>query len=134
MFDAPKKPVLTLALVALLAPASFADGFGVAFTRLFHHGAVSVGYSTGPFWNPSCVEPCPPRRWVPGHYETICRPVYVAGCEERTWVPARYGWVRDRYGRTFWACVQPGHFEVIRRPGRYENREVRVWVEGGWRS
>jgi hypothetical protein len=48
--------------------------------------------------------PAPPRRWVPGHYETICRPVYVAGCEERTWVPAAYGWVRDRYGRTFWAC------------------------------
>ena len=129
MFDAAKKSALSIALAAVLAPASFADGFGIAF----QHGAISIGYSSGPFGSPAYCPPCAPRRWIPGHYEVVCRPVYVAGCEERAWVPAQYGWVRDRYGRTVWACIQPGHYEIVRRPGRYENRDVRVWVPGSWR-
>ena len=130
---AAKKSALSITLAALLAPAASADGFGIGFTKAFKHGAIGLGFSTGSFGAPACVDPCPPRTWVPGHYEIVVQPVYVAGFEERTWVPARYGWVRDRYGRAVWACIRPGHYEVVRRPGRYENRQVRVWVPGSWR-
>jgi hypothetical protein len=134
MFRTTKRFFLPLALVTLCAPASRADGFGISFGGLFHHGAFGIGISTGPLWSPAPPAPCLPRRWVPGHYETVIRPVYVAGCEERVWVPAEYGWVRTRWGRAVWACTNPGHYEVVRRPGRCENREVRVWVEGSWRT
>ena len=132
MFRALKTSLLSTVLLASLAPVSLADGFGIAFGR----GGFSIGFSTGPAWipaPPSCLPPLPPPRWVPGHYETVCRPVYVEGCEDRVWAPARYGWMRDRYGRTFWGCIEPGRFVVTRRPGHYENRDVRVWVEGSWR-
>jgi hypothetical protein len=135
MFRTTKRIFLPLALATLCAPAARADGFGISFGGLFHHGAFGIGISTGPLWSPvppPAPEPCPPRRWVPGHYETVIRPVYVAGCDERIWVPAEYAWVQTRWGRPVWACRNPGHYEVVRRPGRYENREVRVWVEGSW--
>jgi hypothetical protein len=134
MFQALEKSLLSTALLAVLAPAALADGFGIAVGR----GGFSIGFSTGPSWSPAPPPPCPPPAcpppcWVPGHYETVCRPVYVAGCEERAWVPARYGWMRDPYGRAFWGCVEPGRFVRTRRPGHYENRDVRVWVAGAWR-
>lgn len=129
MFRALRTSFLSTALLATLAPVSLADGFGIAFGR----GGFSIGFSSGPVWSPPCPPPPPPPRWVPGHYEIVSRPVYLAGCEDRLWVPARYGWLRDRYGRAFWGCIEPGHFLLTRQPGHYENRDVRVWVEGGWR-
>ena len=122
---------LPLLLAALCAPMSRADGFGISFGGMIHQGAFGIGISTGPLWSPA---PCPPRRWVPGHYETVIRPVFVAGCDERVWVPAEYGWVRTRWGRAVWTCTSPGYYGMIRRPGRYENREFRVWVDGSWQS
>jgi hypothetical protein len=135
MFRTTQRTFLSIALAIVCAPAALADGFGIAFGGLFHHGAFGIGISTGPLWSPVAAAPCPPvppRRWIPGHYEIVVRPVFVAGCEERMWVPAEYGWVRARWGRAVWTCVSPGHYEVVRRPGRYENREIRVWVDGCW--
>lgn len=135
MFRTMKRTLLPLALATLCAPVARADGFGISFGGLFHHGTFGIGVTTGPLWCPApAPAPCPPTRWVPGHYETVIRPVYVAGCEERIWVPAEYAWVQTRWGRPVWACRNPGHYEVVRRPGRYENREMRVWVEGSWQA
>ena len=136
MFDQLKMPVLALAVSAVLAPISAADGFGIAYTKKGSHGAFSLGFSTGAFFGGNC-EPCrapAPACWMPGHYETVYRPVWIEGCVDRVWVPPVYRWEYHGCGRPVRVCVCGGHFEMVRRPGRYESRAVTVWVDGAWRS
>ena len=134
MFTKLKMPVLSLALATLLAPTSKADGFGIAYTKQGSHGALSLGFSTGAFFGGGCEQRCAPACWVPGHYETVYRPVWFEGCVERVWVPPAYRWEVHGCGRPYRVCVRGGHYEMVRRPGRYESRAVTVWVEGAWRS
>jgi hypothetical protein len=134
MFNQLKMPVLSLALTALLAPTSAADGFGIAFTKRGSHGSLSLGFSTGALFGGGCDARPAPACWMPGHYETVIRPVWVDGCVERVWVPPLYRWEYHGCGRPVRVCVRGGHFEMIRRPGRYESRAVSIWVDGAWRS
>jgi hypothetical protein len=134
MFTKIRIAVLSLALVALFAPVSRADGFGITLTKAFHHGAVSLGFSTGWPWFGAPEPRCAPADWVPGHYETVYRPVWVEGCAERVWIPPVYGWQVHGCGRPVRVCVREGRFEMVRHAGHYENRPSQVWIEGAWRT
>jgi hypothetical protein len=133
MFAKLKVAVLSLALLPLLAPASHADGFGITLMKKFHGGAVSLGFSTGSFFGGGYGPRCAPAGWVPGHYETVYRHVWIEGCQERVWIPPVYEWRAHGCGRPVRACVRGGCFETIRHAGHYETRAVQVWVEGAWR-
>jgi hypothetical protein len=130
MFAQCKVAALSLALFSGLAPISRADGFGITWMQRFHHGVLSLGFSSAPGSEPRCAPAC----WVPGHYETVYRQVWVEGCAERVWTPPLYAWRTYGCGRLYRACVRPGGFEIVRREGRYESRPFQVWVEGAWRS
>jgi len=138
MFSRSKLPALSLALCAVLAPASRADGFGISIFKNSRHGAISLGYSTGPnsAWAPAPVYRTPYRhaRWIPGHYRTVRERVWVPGCVQRVWIEPRYGWRRDSCGRPFRGCISRGHYEMVEQPGRYEFRDSKVWVDGFWRT
>ena len=133
MFAKCKIAVLSLALVSILAPLSRADGFGITLMKKIHHGALSIGFSTGSFWGGEPETRCQPAVWIPGHYETVYRQVWIEGCVERVWMPPVYE--RQYYGcnRPYRACVRGGGFQVVRGNGHFETRPVQVWVEGGWR-
>jgi hypothetical protein len=134
MFPALKMPLLALALSAVLAPASKADGFGFSYLKNSKHGGFSVGYSSGPHWAPGYRAHVPKARWVPGHHEIRRERVFVPGHIERVWIDPVYEWRRDTCGRLVPVCISNGHYETIHHPGAYEIREVRVWVAGCWNS
>ena len=137
MFTKCKVAVLSLALVSMLAPNSRADGFGITLMKKIHHGAVSIGFSSGFPWLGGwggCERRCEPACWIPGHYETVYRQVWIEGCAERVWIPPMYEWRTHGCGRPYRACIRPGRFEIASGRGRYETRPVQVWVEGAWRS
>lgn len=132
MFAKFKIALLSLAVVSTLAPISHADGFGITLMKKLHHGAVSIGFSSGSFWCPGPETRCAPAVWVPGHYETVYRQVWIDGCTERVWTPPVYEW--QYHGRNpYRTCVRGGRFEFVRRNGRFETRPAQVWVEGAWR-
>lgn len=138
MFTRAKLPIFSLALVPVLASASFADGFGISFTKSGKHGSLSLGYSTGPVFAGSCeprvVPPAWPGVWVPGHYETVYRQVWVDDGYERVWVEPVYRWRSYGCGRPVRVRAGGGYYERVYRSGRFEARPVRTWVPGGWRS
>jgi hypothetical protein len=138
MFSLLKLPALSLALCAVLAPASRADGFGLSFSKSSKHGAFSIGFSSGPSAYRTCApvyrERHRPARWVPGHYETVRERVWIPGRVQKVWVEPRYGWRRGSCGRAYRGCISRGHWELVERPGRYEYRDTQVWIEGCWRT
>ncbi|MFN0009084.1 MAG: hypothetical protein ACKVXR_14370 [Planctomycetota bacterium] len=138
MFSRIKLPALCLSLLAVLAPASRADGFGISFFKSSKHGAISVGYSNGPGATRACapVDRTPYRhaRWVPGHYRTVRERVWVPGFVQRVWIEPRYGWRRDSCGRVYRERISGGHYERVEQPGHYEYRDAQVWVNGSWRT
>jgi hypothetical protein len=138
MFSALKIPLLSLALVAVLAPTSSADGFGISYFKKSKHGEFAVGYSNGPSPSygrgPGARYRHGPARWVPGHHRTVCRQVWVPGFVERVWVEPVFVRRYDVLGRPYQVCVSDGHYEMVQRPGRYETRQFKVWVDGCWRT
>jgi hypothetical protein len=138
MFAKLRFPILSLALAAILAPASFADGFGFAWTHRIKHSALSFVYSSGPVfsdgWTPGFARRCAPEYWVPGHYETVCRQVWVEGCARTAWVEPIYAWRSDGCGRPCNVCIASGHYAIVRQSGHFETRRFQVWIEGRWQS
>lgn len=122
------------ATAALLAPSASAHGLEIRFGKHSKHGSIGVTYSTGERGRDRdrSFSP-PPRVWTPGHYETRCERVWVAGRDEQVWVPARFEWRHDSCGRAYQVCVNPGYWRNVSGPGRFEERQVRVWVDGCWR-
>ena len=131
MFATLKTPILALALLAALAPASRADGFGISYQS--KHGAISVGYANGPSWAPGYRARRHTARWIPGHYETIRERVWVPARYEKVWIEPVYTWRRDPFGRAYQVCAAPGRYQFVKRSGYYDHRDGRVWVEGCWR-
>lgn len=68
--------------------------------------------------------------WVAGHYETVCRQVWVEGCWRDVWVDAVYETRIDHCGRVIRVCVRPGYWTRVQDAGHFETREVQVWVDG----
>ena len=107
------------ALVVLLAPTTSAQ----RAANYASHGTVSSGSYRGAYASS--------RVWVPGHYESVSRRVYVPGPTRSVWVEPDYEWQVGPCGVRY-VCVRAGHWKTVQLPGHYENRRVRVWREGTW--
>ena len=129
-----KTLVLSLGACALLVPAASADSFGFSFGRRSRHSAIAFGFSTGPVCAPVRVVRYAPRVWVPGHYETVCREVWIEGRVEQVWVEPRFELRYDSCGRAFQFLVSDGCWRTVRHPGHYETQRFQVWVEGQWQA
>jgi len=86
---------------------------------------------------------CPPSRgytrresarqvWVPGHYETVQRRVWVPGARRQVWVPPVYETRYDWLGHPYQVLVAPGHHVTVQDPGHWVYRDERVWREPRW--
>lgn len=126
-------PVLAAVFCAALALPTRAQHLSLSLGRNTHHGSFSINFGI-PLARPS-YSYCEPRRsWVPGHYETRCESVWVAGCSRQVWVAPEYEWRVDACGRPYRVCVRAGAWRTVTDPGHYESRDVQVWVPGGWRT
>jgi hypothetical protein len=114
------RSILLLSLVgALAAPAAAGD---IDFSFGFHKGgrhAVSVTFGHRSH-----------HRYVPGHYETVTKEVWVAGGCETVWQPAQWGWRRDRCGHRVRYLIRPAGYVQVHTPGRWECVKETVWVPG----
>lgn len=130
-----KFSILSVVLIAALAPAARADGFGIELKKHGKHGSVGVWIGGGDerACPPQAPVRPPPCDWIPAHYETVVEKVWVAGAEQRVWEPALYEWRRDACGRWFQVCVRPGYWKNVCAPGHFEERARQVWCAGGWR-
>lgn len=117
---------------AALAGDSQAQGFGLTFKKDLGHGS-AIQVSLGNY-----CKPAPVRRlihsghWVPGHYETVERQVWIPGTCEKLWIEPCYETRYDSCGRPYRVLVAAGHWTTVETPGHYEIRCVQVWVEGCW--
>jgi len=135
------KSLLITSLLVLAAPQADAGDWsiGVDFGFRKRGTAVRVGVKYDDRGHGRRVRRLPVRRpipvhyrgrvWVPGHYATVARRVYVPGYTETVWRPARYE-IRYRHRRRFRVLISAGHYETVRVAGRYETRHVRVWQPG----
>ena len=71
------------------------------------------------------------RVWVPGHYESVSRQVFVPGPTRRVWVEPVHEWRLGALGFRY-VCIRAGYWKTIQLPGRYETRCERVYVPGHW--
>lgn len=113
-------PIATVMLVAAL-PAQAQGSFGFGFSKYGRNSAFGFGFSA-PIYRQSC--------YVPGHYETICQQVWVAGCARRVWVEPVYETCTDPCGNGTRVIVRAGYWRVIEDGGHYESRYVQVWIPG----
>jgi hypothetical protein len=122
------RPILLLSLVgALSAPASAGD-ISVDFGFRSGKGiAIAFGFSNR---HRHEAPPVVVQKWVPGHYATVSKRVWVAGVCEQVWQPAVYGWSYDRCGRRVQVLVRPAGYVTVERPGHYETVQQTVWVAG----
>ena len=122
------RPILLLSLVgALSAPAAAGDiSFGFGF-REGKGVSVAFGYSEHKHRRHA---PVVHRKWVPGHYETVHRQVWVPGACEQVWQPAQYEWRYDHCGRRVRVLVREAGYVTVERPGHYETVCEQVWVPG----
>lgn len=72
------------------------------------------------------------RRWVPAHYETVYRPVWVPARTERVWVEPVYRVSVDPCGLPIRVLVCAGHWRTVVHPGYSTTRAVRVHRSGAW--
>jgi hypothetical protein len=127
------KPILLLSLVgALAAPAAAGDisiGFGYSEGR-----GVSIGFGYRDDkkhrHNDHGHRKVEHRKWVPGHYETVHRKVFVPGRCEQVYRPAEYRWTHDHCGRRVRVLVRAAGYVTVERPGHYETVCEQVWVPG----
>jgi len=122
----------TLAIATLLAlgatPAA-AGGFSFGFG--FHKKGKSVSVQIGNSHSRGHKQAHRHGKvWVPGHYDTVSRQVWVPGRKRRVWQAAEIGYRYDRCGRRVSYVVRPAGFRVVRRPGHYVTRYEKVWVPG----
>jgi len=131
--------ILPVAIVILVASSSAqAQGsFGFGFTKFGKHSAVSVGFNSGFYPRHGggvvVVDPLPGRCWVPGHFETVCREVFVPGCERRVYVDPVYDTCTDPCGNVTRTIIREGYFKVVRDAGHFETVCSQVWVPGFYR-
>jgi hypothetical protein len=120
----------------LLAANASAQKVSFSLQKQTHHGTfgLSIGSSCAPHWRP-----CPPSPvWVPGHWQTCSRRVWVPESCRREWVAPIYEDRKHAYGPGCWktvpVCVRPGYWTDVRTPGHFEMVTERVWVAGAWRA
>jgi len=138
------RPALPLALALLAAPAAHASDLSVGLVLGGEHGQVELSYGGrgyGYGHRPSVVRGCalhrhcyPTRIFIPGHYETVERSVWIPATREKVWVDAVYATRHDPCGRPYRVLVCEGRWTVRVHPGHYETRCERVFVPGGYET
>jgi hypothetical protein len=139
------KPLLITSLLVLAAPQADAGDWSIGLDFGFRKRgtAVRVGVKYDDRDHGRRARRVPVRRrpvhrpvvhhcervWVPGHYDTVARRVYVPGYTKTVWHPARYEF-RYRHGCRVRVLISEGHYDTVRVPGRYETQHVRVWHPG----
>jgi len=114
---------LLIGALAAFAPALSAQ-------RAAAYRGISASYSRGV--TPSYTRDYSSSRvWVPGHFESVSRRVYVPGPVRREWVEPVFEWRFDLCGARF-VCARDGYWRTVQLPGHYEVRCERVWRPGGW--
>lgn len=115
------RPILLLSLVGALSAPAAADDFSFGFgyrnggrTRI----AVRFGHTDSHV------------KWVPGHYETVSKQVWIAGGCEQVWQPAQYGWQYDHCGRRVRVLLRPAGYVTVQTPGHWQCVQETVWVPG----
>jgi hypothetical protein len=125
------KPILLLSLVgALAAPAAAGDvsfGFGFGHGKGGNRVTLAFGYQSNGHRHHD-------RVWVPGHYDTVVKKVWVTGSFQRVWQPARFGWRRDHCGHRVRVLLRPAGYVMVQTAGHWENVTERVWVPGRYVS
>lgn len=133
MFATCKTLVLSIGLVAGLAPLAAADGFGISFAKHGNHTAFGLEIGIGGFFSPAPPPVhCNAETWVPGHYEIVLENVWVEGATQPVWCAPAYEWRRDACGRWFKVMVAPGHWTNVGAAGHNETRRVEVWRPAHW--
>lgn len=88
---------------------------------------------SAPGYSRRAVTTCAPRRvYVPGHYQTVTRRVWVPGQLREEYVPATYETRLDPCGRPYNALIRAAHYRTVQDPGYWEDRGQRVWVPARW--
>ncbi len=72
------------------------------------------------------------RAWVPGHYATERRDVWVPARTESVWVEPVFDVRCDSRGVSVRILLREGHYRDVYHPGHYASRSVQVWVPGHW--
>ncbi|MCK6462126.1 MAG: hypothetical protein L6Q95_19760 [Planctomycetes bacterium] len=125
------KPILLLSLVGALAAPAAAGDVSIGFGYSEGHGvSIGFGYREKHRHHDHGRRHVEHRKWVPGHYETVHRQVYVPGWCEQVWQPAEYRWTRDHCGRRVRVLVRPAGYVTVERPGYYKTVCEQVWVPG----
>jgi hypothetical protein len=127
------RPILLLSLVGALSAPAAAGDISIGFGYSDGHG-ISVGFGyrdrDGDHHRGHGHRHVVNRKWVPGHYETVHRQVYVPGRCEQVWQPAEYRWTRDHCGRRVRVLVRKAGYVTVERPGYYKTVCEQVWVPG----
>lgn len=121
------RPILLLSLVGAISAPAAAGDISIDFGFRSNRGvAIAFGYRDG-HRRPA---PVVHRRWVPGHYETVSKQVWVPGTCEQVWQPAQYEWRYDHCGRRIRVLVRPAGYVTVERPGYWQTVQQTVWVAG----
>ena len=118
--------ILLIGALAALAPAISAQR-SVTYSK--SAPSVSSAYFRGGYGGNGGYETS--RVWVPGHYETVSKRVFVPGPVKREWVAPVYEWRWGSCGLRY-VCVRSGYWRSVQLPGHYEIRQERVYEPGRW--
>ena len=125
-------PVLAALLCAYLPMSAHAQGPSFNLTEATRYGSIEMTLGM-PLGRPNYMR-CEPRRvWVPGHFESRWKDVWIAGATHDVWVPAQYEWRWASFARPYRVCIRAGYWRAVTDPGHYESRNVQVWIPGAWR-
>lgn len=125
------------AAIAALAGGAAAQTLQIGFQKNGHHGNISIGANVqlGPVreYREALRDARFDRHyyiWVPAHYETVVRQVWVEGCFRDVWVDPVYEYRLDHCNRLVKVCVRAGYWARVQDPGHFETRREQVWVDG----
>jgi hypothetical protein len=141
------RPLLPLSIALLAAAPARAGDLSLGVVLGGRHGAVELSYGGGSKGHRyhggrgPVVAGCalhgrctPARIFVPGHYASVEREVWVPACREKVWVDPVYATRHDACGRPVRVLVCEGRWSVRVVPGHYETRCERVWVPAGYEA
>ena len=148
------RPLLAALVVASVAPATQAGDLQLGAQYAGGKGKVTIqvghGYGKGLVLGSKhrahrqrrvAAQSCdlhrrciPQKQYVPGHYETVERKVWVPESKQKVWIPACYETRYDPCGLPYQVMVSPGRWDVVCTPGYFETRCEQVWVPGCFKT
>src|SRR5262245_20543018 len=145
MLKSVLRPACLLAFALLAAPAAHAGDLSLGLVVGGEHGRVELSYGNRGcgygYGRPAVVRGCalhrscyPTRVFVPAHYATVERRVWVPPAREKVWVDAVYETRYGHCGRPYRVLVCAGRWTVRVLPGHYETRCEQVFIPGAYET